>query len=171
MALDEATWAEIERLYVDSDETVDAIARRFGTSSRKIYKRVKLKGLPLRGGRSRRPVGRAGPALPVPPGDPTRAARDALISRLYRALSRKIKHLEDRMTTTDGADPEISEQQTRELNSAVSAFEKVTEVHTDADKVRAAAERAAAPVTRADLERLRRDLAERLHRVWGNRKR
>jgi len=191
MALDEAAWAEIVRLYVEGDETVAEIADRFGLRPKDIAARVKARGLPLRRFNWRPPSGRragrrppaptpasaravaatrrktAKASPPVVAGDATRNARDALISRLYRALEKKIRHLEDRMDTTDGTDPAISEQQTRELNAAVSAFEKVTEVHTDADKARAAVERTVSISSRADLERLRRDLAERLHRLWG----
>lgn len=200
MALDEAAWAEIVRLYVEGDEKVAEIADRFGIATKEITARVKAKGLPVRPFNWRPPSGgaakvkrvtssveSAAPAKSAKPAavkrrsnaadapsatsDATKAARDALISRLYRALEKKIKHLEDRMDTTDGTDPHISEQQTRELNAAVSAFEKVTEVHTDADKARAAVERNVAVTSRADLERLRRDLAERLHRAWGRQER
>lgn len=170
MTLDEAAWAEVERLYVEGVETVDAIAARFGITARKIYARIEARELPRRSPRSAANAGRTAAAKPAHTGDATKAARDILITRLYRALSKKIKHLEDRMDTTDGTDPQISEQQTRELNAAVSAFEKVTEVHTDADKARSAA--LSQPVaTRADLERLRRELAERLHRAWSQPKR
>lgn len=209
MAPDEAAWAEIERLYVEGEDTVAVIAARFAIKPKQVTERIKARGLPLRmfpwKPKSRTPKPASSPpaaatgkpvaaaeapaaAAPPPPAakrrvrtkpshvltagsDPTKAARDALISRLYRALAKKIEHLEDRLDNTDGADPAISEQQTRELNAAVSAFEKVTEVHTDADKARAAVERTGAITSRADLERLRRDLAERLHRVWGDKKR
>lgn len=167
MAVDEAAWAQIERAYVESDESVVVIARRFGIASRRIYERMRAKGVPLRSQARRQEIGGLAAAALVAAADPTKAARDVLIRRLYRAIGKKLEQLEDRMDKSDGAPPDVSEQQTRELNAAVSAFEKVTEVHTDADKARAAVDRNIVLTSRADVERLRTELAQRLHRVWG----
>ncbi|MEQ8825468.1 MAG: helix-turn-helix domain-containing protein [Filomicrobium sp.] len=44
MSKDEATWAEIRRAYEAGDETVSALAKRFGVSAGTIYRHARKCG-------------------------------------------------------------------------------------------------------------------------------
>lgn len=161
MAANEETRAEIQRLYCETKEPIAAFSKRLGVTQRAIYLRAKAEGWPPRRPLARRRA-RANPA------DVTRAMRDDLIRRLYAALTTKLTQLERRMAESPPLTQEESERQTREVGSMIQGLDKVTEIAADVAKSDASARPALA--TAADIERLRRDLAERLHRIWGIKK-
>lgn len=169
MAVDETAWAEIRCAYAGSTETIREIAYRFGINERNIYKQAVKEGWPKRSERRGRAVGRSGPVHPVPPGHPTRSARDALTRRLYAAIAKKLKQLETRMIDDPDLTQDESERQTRELGSMVSAFEKVKKMQdgdADKDKDRARGLDMPTIATVEDIERLRNEIAERIERAW-----
>jgi hypothetical protein len=189
MAVNDDTWAEIERAYTTTHDSEVEIARRYGLHHFAVFQRAKArrwarpvlpKEVTPAGSECDGPIATASklaarPGKVAKPGTKrnllpsARVARDKLITRLYGAIATKLTKLEERMAEGQPTmTPEESERHTREIGSMIQGFEKVTEVATDAAKTDAAI-RPLQPVvtTLADIERVRRELAERLHRAWG----
>ncbi len=122
----------------------------------------------------------------MPPGHPTRAVRQALIRRLYKAIDMKLKHWEDRMTDGETLSAADSERMAKEVTTMISGFEKVAETEGAIEKRDAhhAADHSAAKRGRGkraadrgdgtgahtdpgggDAERMRREIAARLERL------
>ena len=97
MALDDAAWAEIRRLYCDTTITVREITERFRITSRQLYARRVAESWPKR---SDTPADYARGGSNAP-GRPTR--REALVNRLYAAIDEKLKRLEKRMKSGEAA--------------------------------------------------------------------
>lgn len=171
MTASEETWAAIRR---DWQETIDRpglIARRHNLHVLVICTRARREswprpeGAPLLGVNKRSKPRRL---LTQNPGaEQTRQARDALIGRLYAAIAAKLTQLEERMNKTEQPEQDESERQTRELGSMIQGFEKVTEVAAVAAKSDAITRANIPLTTTADIERVRRELAQRLFRLWG----
>lgn len=189
--LDAAQWAEVRRLYESGEGTVHGIALAFGISDRNILYRAKrdmwLRRAEIRGLQ----VGDKGPDTPVPPGHPTRAVRQALIRRLYKAIDMKLKHWEDRMARGEDLTAADSERMAKEITTMINGFETVAETEGAIEKrdAQSAAVGTAAhgrPASRrgrggansaggalatpdaavaTDAERMRREIAERLERL------
>lgn len=185
--LEAAQWAEVRILYEDGVVLVRDIAERFGIDDRTILGRARAESWNRRAGRTARKVGRKGPAAPVPPGHPTRAVRQALIRRLYKAIDIKLKHWEDRMAGGEELSPSDSERMAKEVTTMISGFERVAETEGAIEK-RDAQSTAAATVDKrgrrrtgsgivddagtqstaeSDAERMRREIAARLERLQG----
>ena len=181
--LEAAQWAEVRILYEDGVVLVRDIAERFGIDDRTILGRARAESWNRRAGRTARKVGRKGPAAPVPPGHPTRAVRQALIRRLYKAIDIKLKHWEDRMAGGEELSPSDSERMAKEVTTMISGFERVAETEGAIEK-RDAHAAAATTVTAGrgrgkraqsdgdggdelgrDAERMRREIAARLERL------
>ena len=183
MPASEKTWAEIKRAWCETTDKPGAISLRTGVPHLVICARARREGWkrpaslqadeapePSRRTVDQRPAKRKAkprsPATTFP-----RRARDALIHRLYAAIGAKLTQLEKRMASDDQPlTQEESERQTRELGSMIQGFEKVTEVATDAAKSDAVAAPASPIATPADVERVRHELAQRLHRMYGREK-
>ena len=93
---------------------------------------------------------------------PTPKAQKALIGRLYRAISLKLEHMETRMASGEPRSAQDEERESRALATLINNFEKVTEAVAELDKDGSGRRRASA---RADAERMRREIAERLERL------
>ena len=76
--------------------------------------------------------------------------------------------MEQRIADQKPLTQEESERETRELGQMIQGFDKITEVATDVAKSDAARRPATALTSPADIDRVRRELAERLHRAWGH---
>lgn len=162
----DAAWAEIKTLYIDSSETVRAIAARYGIRDRLVYEKARAAGWPRRSTRS-------GPAT-----DPAAIVRrekmkletpkpptpHAVRRRLYSVMMKKLENLEARMTSGEDRSPADHEREMREIGAMIQGFEKVAKV--DADE-RGAGRRDEAPDAAAlpDFARLRDEIAERLERL------
>ena len=181
--LDAAEWAEVRVLYEGGELLVRDIAERFGITDRTILERARTGSWLRRAGRTAKPVGRKGPEAPVPPGHPTRAVRQALIRRLYKAIDIKLKHWEDRMAGGEELSPADSERMAKEVTTMISGFERVAETegaiekrdaqsttagsgaHAKRGKRRGTADTNAAGGPESDAERMRREIAARLERL------
>ena len=167
MALDDAAWTEIRRLYCDTTITVREITERFRITSRQLYARRVSESWPKR---SDMPADYARGGSNAP-GRPTR--REALVNRLYAAIDEKLKRLEKRMKSGEASTVADSERETRELSHMIRSFEKVTEVAADITKPAATGQSSApanpAVLTAADAERMRHEIAERLERLHRGR--
>ena len=181
--LDAAQWADVRALYESGEGTVRGIAARFGISETRILTKAQREDWLRRDGRISNPVGTSGPAAPVPPGHPTRAVRQALIRRLYKAIDMKLKHWEDRMGGGEMLSAADSERMAKEVTTMISGFEKVAETEGAIEK-RDAHAAAATTVTAGrgrgkraqsdgdggdelgrDAERMRQAIAARLERL------
>lgn len=113
---------------------------------------------PRRGGigaRFGRPVG--GAAL----------SRKAVVDRMVRLVERNLERMEISMEAELGRECTASDQErsVRAVGALVSTFEKVTELKTPDDDAAATA-----ALDSAATAELRRELAERLYRMWGGAK-
>src|SRR5690606_12683015 len=103
------TWAAVRRAYADASVPLAEIAKRYGLTPLRIGARAKQEGWAGREERQRRSSGSAkrsaskkadvsaAPATRRPKDAlPTRGAQRALIGRLYRAISLKLEHMEER---------------------------------------------------------------------------
>jgi hypothetical protein len=180
--LDAAQWAEVRALYEGSEMLVRAIADKFGVADRTILGRAKRQGWARRSERTGQPVGTNGPEAPVPPGHPTRAVRQALIRRLYKAIDMKLKHWEDRMAGGDTLNAADSERMAKEVTTMISGFERVAEAEGAIEKrdaqpaggstgrkagagKRGAVRGGGEDAAESDAVRMRREIAERLERL------
>lgn len=82
-AADDETWAEVERAYVESDETITSISERLGVPLSTIHRHAGLKGWPRRKGRAGQPPQVSG----VVTVGSVEAARNDVARRLYRRMS------------------------------------------------------------------------------------
>jgi len=189
MRLEEAAWAEVRRLYAESSEPLAAIAARFGIARTTLTNRAKRETWPSRAsappleattaaGKAKRKVERTRLTSPKASATksgntvtrpssialPSRRAQRAVVGRLYRAISLKLELMERRMTNGEERSAQDEERESRALGTMIRNFEKVTEAVSDFDQTR---ERSAsdAPADRADAERMRREIAERLERL------
>lgn len=142
-------WAEIRRLYVETDEPVAAIATRLGTTTRKIHARRLTEAWPARSERrparrSARKIARRQRAKPARSKRPRRRRKHGplLIHRLYDAMLRKIEQMEERMSEGKPPSPADNERDTRALANLFRHYEKVKEI--DAELARAGTANAAA---------------------------
>lgn len=164
---DPSVWAEIGRLYCESDETIHSIAQRFGVTDRLIFKEARRQGWPRRSERRRQRVGVTGPIAPVPPSDPIRVAREALVRRLFRVMNKRLEKLEKRMQTEDDTSPDDIERDRREIDTMVRGLDKLTEAAADRKRPPEAGSGKPTLLTSAEAERLRNEIAERLERLYA----
>lgn len=178
MQVDDETWAAVRRAYADASVPLAEIARRFGPTPLSIGARAKREGWAGREARMRQrgwaTIKKANPPAARPAGRstktstlPSRGAQRALIGRLYRAISLKLEHMEERMASGEDRSAQDEERESRALATLISNFEKVTEAVAGLDKDRDAPTRAAG-TTSADAERMRREIAERLERLGSS---
>lgn len=165
MSVDDATWTEIKRLYTETSEPINAIARRHGISDQMIYKRAKAAGWPRRSERKRPSAAMRHAGEAAKRRQPARNAQQSVVRRLYRAIDTKLRKLEKRMQSGEALTAADSERETRELGTMIRSFEKVTEVAADIDRPQESAAAKAPLVTAADAERMREEIAERLERL------
>ena len=216
MAIPDAIWAHVRAAYEANEISIAAICAKFELTSATLYRRRIKEGWPLRGTQPAAfaAIGsRSGPnvapailldnspaAIPTPkwPATNARAARAALILRLYNAIDLKLTQMEHLMTNPDPAAPTTTsadhERETRALTGLIRNFEHVTELNADltrpagrhaAKSTRAAPEAATSPADAAsgapaltsapvlpappaNAEFLRRDIAERLGRILAH---
>ncbi|MGD9783886.1 MAG: hypothetical protein AB7E80_10005 [Hyphomicrobiaceae bacterium] len=166
MSRDDATWAEIARLWSDGSMPLADLARRFGLSTQKVVAQARVRGWPARGvsqsalgagdGPSAAASGARVPkdicrksrrkALKRPEGNDGAAtqrrrlqARRQIVDRLFDALDAKLGALEQRMAGTDDESPADSERMTRALNTLIRSFEKLCQYDAELVKVRSMA--------------------------------
>jgi len=176
MQVDEHTWAAVRRAYADASVPLAEISKQHGLTPMRIGARAKREGWAGREERTRKSgasarrgasktanAPRASAERRQKDALPTRGAQRALIGRLYRAISLKLEHMEERMASGDSRSAQDEERESRALATLISNFEKVTEAVAGLDKERDAARAGIG----ADAERMRREIAERLERLGG----
>ena len=146
----DAEWEALRRAYEAGDETVLAIAKRFGVARGTIQRRARVEGwLP-------RPI--AG-RYQAPP-------EDVVILRLYRTIDRQLAQLEARMNSDDPMTVADHERETRALGQLIRNFEKVSGLEGDqpggGGRKRRARNQPDAGAGENDPHRLREELAERI---------
>lgn len=155
--LDEATLAEIRRLYEGSDLTVEAIGVRHGRSASGISRLARTHGWVMRSvarGWAPRRLLHSGPR-----------ARAVVAHRLCTAITRTLDQMETDMASGK-ASPEDHERRAKSVAAMVGGLDKVT-APADADKVEEA--QAAEPAGLSKVERLRREIIERFERLQRRR--
>lgn len=185
---DENVVEAARRAYADDRESIVEIAARLGVSTATIRRWRRENEWPLRSVRrgalaaatAKRVAGAKRPASKTKtktkttttssPGTPKTDARSraALIARLYRAIYRKLEHLETSMETTDPPSAADNDRETRAIGTLIRNVEKVAELETDltrADAVNAAGGKPASLYGGEDADARRRELAERILKV------
>lgn len=174
------------RAYADDREAIVEVAARLGVSAATIRRWRVQHQWPLRSVRRKAAIAKAarrGAAAstaarkPPPktrvdsdretPGTDARS-REALIQRLYRAIYRKLEHLETSMETADPPSAADTDRETRAIGTLIRNVEKVAELETDltrADTSSAAGARPASLYGGDDADARRRELAERILKV------
>jgi hypothetical protein len=171
-------WAAIRLAYETTGEPVQAIAHRFGTGKDRIYKQAHREKWLKRSERKLisldavppPPVVRieeplAAEPMPVVPSDSERPAEthEQRLERLHRIIDRLLIKLERTMANNPNMTPQDQEKTARAVTQTVTAMERVTELANTQGKV---------PETdggqsheRAEADRMRREIAERLERL------
>lgn len=182
MAIDQATLAELRRLWLETYEKPSAIAARFGLAHQTVVLAARRGGWgprPLieavaprsRNGAGRTPAskrkdkdpGRRRP-VPKPPG----GGRD-LVARLYGAVDMKLKAIEERMMSDEPSTPADTERDVRALGTLIRNIEKLHEFDDQLTRGRPGQGGASGPTTAADAERRRHELAQRIERLLASR--
>jgi hypothetical protein len=181
VVLSDDAWAAIRLAYETTDEAVDAIGVRYGISKDRIYKQLRRENWPRRADRNlvremvvAPPAVRFVPAaddsqaaehIPAVPLDEERPAETHAqrVERLHRIIDRLLLKLERTMANTPNMLPQDQEKTARAVTQTVTAMERVTELANTQGKV---------PETdggqshdRAEADRMRREIAERLERL------
>ncbi len=87
-----------------------------------------------------------------------------MIGRLYRAICLKLEHMEARMASGESRSVQDDERESRALGVMIRNFEKVTEVVSELDRTSGPSPRDPS-AARADAERMRQSIAERVERL------
>jgi hypothetical protein len=159
MALDDATLAEIERLYREGKLTLIEIGRRFNRSATGISKLARSHGWPTRW----EVMGRA----PRLSGLSTPKARAKLADRLCNAITKKLEQMEKGMKSGELGSADF-ERDTKAVASMIGGMEKVAATVTDADEERQP-KSASASAGAGEAERLHREIIERFGRIQRRR--
>lgn len=149
-------WHRVEDAYLNSAETVAAIAARFQITVATLNNRRIAKGW-----RARRPRARK-----IHDGDAAEKAeiKASLVARFYRLISLKLEQMEADMARSTERTPADHERETRALGTLIRNFEKVFGLEQEGgsqnDK-----RSPNATESQAEAEAIRRELAERLVRI------
>ena len=181
MAIDQATLAELRRLWLGTDEAAKAIAARFGLSHQSVVLAARREGWGARPlieavvPRSRKGAGRTPAAKRKdkdagkrPAGKPPGGRRD-LVARLYGAVDMKLKAIEERMMSEEPSTPADTERDVRALGTLIRNIEKLHEFDDQLSRGRPGQGGATGPTTAADAERRRHELAQRIERLLASR--
>jgi hypothetical protein len=183
MAIDQATLAELRRLWLETDERPAAIAARFGLSHQSVVLAAR------RGGWGPRPLLEAADrarkanrhdagartetasvSLPSKP-SPARSrpsGRQDFVARLYGAIDMKLQAIEERMTSDEPTSPADTERDVRALGTLIRNIEKLHEFDDQLSRGRPG-QGSSAPTSPADAERRRQELAQRIERLLAGR--
>ena len=181
VVLSDDAWAAIRLAYETTDEAVESIGVRYAISKDRIYKQLRRENWPRRAERNivremiaPPPVSRIGPAaddtqdvnqIPAVSLDEERPAETHAqrVERLHRIIDRLLMKLERTMANNPNMTPQDQEKTARAVTQTVTAMERVTELANTQGKV---------PETdggqshdRAEADRMRREIAERLERL------
>lgn len=139
MLVDDPAWAEIRRLYIETDVPVRELAERFGLGERAVFARRKAEQWPARSARAAKPQARKrGPKQGArAPASRSEPRHRALIRRLYTALDLRLQLMEKRMRDGEVLPPAEEEREARGLNSLVRSLEKALQIDPDPEKPRA----------------------------------
>lgn len=176
---DDETWAEVERAYVGTDETIPRISERLGVPVSTIHRHAGLKGWPRRKGRA----GQAPQAGGVVTVGSVEAARNDVARRLYRRMSQKLTKMEQ--DATSAAQAAVDDPDDRMLTTLIRQFEKLTGLDGLTGRERGSGKgRGSQPAARdksgareqqhsppLDAERIRNEIAERLEKLHLDRQR
>lgn len=198
--LDATAWAQIRRLYETSDLSVGEIARRHGTTTQCIYYRRRIEAWPKRSVMTPTMIAAAqaryrdndarsgvvrdetsvdtsagtpvrygsGARYGVPAGGAALPDDKATLARFKRVIEIALAKMETSMETQkpEESTPTEQERSARTVGALVRSFEKVTEINAGNDDTSATSE-----IDRTATAELRRELAERIYRMWGRPKR
>ena len=186
VVLSDDAWAAIRRAYGTTDEAVEAIGVRYGISKDRIYTQLRRENWPRRVDRN---LGRESvvppPAVRLPAASVVRTADETQaavsmpvvlldekrppethaqrVERLHRIIDRLLMKLERTMANNPNMTPQDQEKTARAVTQTVAAMERVAELDTTRGQV---------PETdggqsheRAEADRMRREIAERLERL------
>jgi hypothetical protein len=179
--LDAETWAEIRKAYEETSEPVTELAARCGIARSTVHVRAARESWGLR-----RPVGVRVVPLPrvartpvanvhalaerITPREPDTA--EARVRRMLGIIDLQLDQMESRMTSGQPMTTQDEERQARAFGAIAGNLEKITEAA--ADIFREAGHDGAAnghgdgrglEAQRAEAERPRREIAERLERL------
>lgn len=154
----EPDWEAIRRLYEGREMTVAEIAASYGVSVSAIQRRRRAEGWTkrlLHSGSRRTPV------------QAIAADRSRLIARLLKVVDRNIELLEMRMGSEEPGTAADRERETRAIGALTRTIEKLTELQSDRDAVRANSAKVSSGSNLDEEEavRLRLEIAERILRL------
>lgn len=135
-------WNEIRAAYEGSDLAVAAIARAYGLSPERIWRRARREAWPRRRGSERGPAQKSTEPLD----------RGTLVARLFRAVERQIAEVERRFDGT--APPSLEEKDARTLGALARTLELLIGLEKQAGRDTSEPE--------PDIDEFRLDLARRL---------
>jgi hypothetical protein len=152
MPIDDATWANVRRAYVDTSKPVKQICAEFGIDGWALAARARQEHWPRRlakiiaaraaakaAVRSLKPA-QAAAVDPTPsdyadlPLPSNQRARLTLVRRLYKAIDTKLKQMETHMASATGTSSADHERETRTLSTLIRNFERVSEFDSDLAK-------------------------------------
>lgn len=154
----EPDWVAIRRLYEGREMTIAEIAASYGVSTSAIQRRRRAEGWikrSLRGESRQSPV------------DVSAIDRSRLIARLLKVVDRNLELLEMRMGLEEPSTAADRERETRAIGTLTRTIEKLTELQSDRDAVRAnsAKIRSGSTLDQDEAVRLRLEIAERILRL------
>lgn len=166
-ALDSEAWVAIRALYENSPLSLDAIAQMFGTTRRTIYERRLAERWPERNSpkavmrKKASAVAETAPSLGA-------TGYQEMLDRAVRIIGHNLEIMETKMKTQNAGDgaPADQDRRARAVNTFVRSLEKVTEMKKSDDDSSAATD-----IDGNATAELRRELAERIYRMWGRPKR
>ena len=164
MALDDASLAEVGRLYREGRLKLAEIGRPYGLAPSAISHLARVHGWPMRGKLKAR-----APQVTALSTPKTRA----LARRLCDAITKKLEHMEKGMTSGELSSADY-ERDAKAVGSMVGGLQKVAATVKDADEERqpksASSATSAAPATGSgEAERLHREIIERFERIQRRR--
>lgn len=157
----DATWDEIKRLYIETGDSVEKIAVKFGVCRSAVFKKAAQGGWPSR--RAKRAKS-SSTGVAVSGGGAAKGAQVSLEKRLYQVMIRKLEKLEQRMIASESLSPADNEREMREIGAMIRGFEKVKE-GGNGEKGAGSARRSSNSAACASAERMREEITERLERL------
>lgn len=153
----EIDWVKIEDRYLSTDQPVTEICQEFGVSTSQFYAKRKALNWRSRKALAVEPPQQRGRSASLERG--SESDTSALLDRLYSAFNHQIAELENRFDSVPRTDSE-DEKTARTLGTLARTLGKLVELQRDADE-----HSESRGADAADVERLHRELAQRVDRL------
>lgn len=177
MSVDDAAWAEIKRLWLETDLSARALADKFAVSASSIARRARTEGWTPHPSRAERSAAASRQAAirasrkadesckrsaPLRRRKPV--APEVRVRRMLAIIDLQLEQLERDMTSGEELTVQDKERLGRQFSGAIGSLEKVMEVASEHEKARTARGGDTAE-SRRTADDLRHEIAERLDRL------